>query len=471
MIEAISSLTGAARATAPPAGDDAVTRVPPQPKTIRETGLEPTFLAELVAKTLYTTGKIHLPVLTGRLRLSINVVRQLLDILQGEQLAEVAGRGDSDLDVHYQLTGPGRARAAEYLAHNGYVGPAPVPLGAYRELVLRQSRRHGQVSRVGAAELAAAFADDCLEPEVRELIGAALQSSRSLLLYGPSGSGKTTLARKLAQLQQGVVAVPYAIMVEHDIVLCHDPLVHPAPSAAQLRQSEERRSADSRYALCQRAVVVAGAELDAGMLDLRYDQAAGAYRAPAHFLANNGLLVIDDLGRQRMPIADLLGRWSAPLECGADQLTLRGGHTLSVPFDVTLVLTSNLTPQLLLDDTLMRRVGYKIHVGALSQARYRALFRSQCRSAGVAYDEEAISYLIDHLHIPAGRALLVSYPAELLGRIADFANYHASAPRLTIAALEQAWVSMFGSGAGVASPAHPFVPSRAPQGDPLAERI
>ena len=58
--------------------------------------------------------------------------------------------------------------------------------------------------------MAAAFAEDFLEPEVRDLLGAALQSSRSLLLHGPSGSGKTTLARMLVRLDaptEGAVEV------------------------------------------------------------------------------------------------------------------------------------------------------------------------------------------------------------------------------------------------------------------------
>ncbi|UUZ51327.1 hypothetical protein LP420_18770 [Massilia sp. B-10] len=110
---------------------------------------------------------------------------------------------------------------------------------------------------------------------MRDLVGAAMQSSRSMLLHGPSGSGKSLLARKLGLLQQGIVAVPYAILVSHDIVLVHDPLLHLAP-ATQSRQSEERRSSDSRWALCQRPLIQVGAELSAEMLDLRHDASAQA---------------------------------------------------------------------------------------------------------------------------------------------------------------------------------------------------
>ena len=452
--------------------DEAVTRMPPQPKTVSDTGLEPSLLVELVSKAIYAVGRIHLPVLAGKLKLSINVLREVIGAMIAEQLVEVALRGDSDLDVYYQLTGNGRARATEYLARCRYAGPAPVTLESYCELVLRQSSRHARVGRISMADMAAAFADDVIERQVRDLAGAALQSSRSLLLYGPSGSGKTTLARKLGQMQQGLVAVPYAILVDTAIVLLHDPLVHLAPPPLQTRQSEDRRSTDSRWALCQRPLVQVGAEFAADMLDLRLNKETGVYHAPPHLMANNGILVVDDLGRQRMPTADLLNRWSAPFDSGTDQLTMDGGHKLCVPFDVTVLFATNIAPHLLLDESSMRRVGYKIHVGALAESAYRVLLRRQCRLAGIDYDEEVVDHLIHRLHAPAGRALLAGYPAELLGRIVDFASFAGAAPRMTVAAVEQAWVSMFaGTGSGAPAPAQPPVPYFAACGDSLLEKI
>lgn len=465
MIEVEAGAPGAA-------GEDPGIRLPPAPKTVAETGLERSLIVELVCKAMFSTGKMHLPVLTGRLRLSINVLREVLGAMVADQLVEVAARGDSDLDVHYQLTSIGKRAAADWLARCRYAGPAPVTLAAYRELVLRQSLQHAQRGGVRSADLDAVFADDFVEPDVRKLLGAALQSSRSLLLHGPSGSGKTTLARKLGQLQQGLVAVPFAILVDQHIVLVHDKLLHLPPTLAQARASDERRGSDSRWALCQRPMIEVGAELEATMLDLRYDQAAGVYHAPPHLMANNGMLLVDDLGRQPMATTDLLNRWAGPLDSGADHLTLNGGHKVRVPFDVTLVFATNLAPQLLLDDSSMRRLGYKIHVGALSDASYRALFRRQCRLARIECDEGVLDYLVTHVHRSAGRALLASTPRELLGRVADFASFAGTEPRLSGPALEQAWSSMFAlCPVGAVAASRPSVSYLAEAGDPLLERI
>jgi len=474
MIEAETSAAKTAESLPPQPGAAAepMASVPPQPKTVRETGLEQSLIVELISKAIYAAGKMHLPIISGRLRLSINVLREVLDHMLIEQMVEVTWRGESDLDIQYQLTPVGKQRAVEYSARCRYIGPAPVTLQAFRDLCQRQSSRHLQAARPGAAAMAAAFAEDSLDSTVCELLGAALQSSRSLLLYGPSGSGKSTLARKLGQLQQGLVAVPYAILADQQIIQFYDPLVHLAPSPLHQRQGENQRSVDTRWSLCQRPVVQVGAELSHAMLDLRYDSASGAWQAPPHFMANGGMLLIDDLGRQRVDPAELLNRWTGPLDLGSDQLTVEGGHKIAVPFDATLVFITNFAPQRLLDESSMRRLGYKIQIGALTEANYRALFRHQCRVLRIACDEAVVEHLLARLHPQAGRALLACYPRELLGRICDFASFAGSAPRLTVPALEQAWSSMFaGSSSGASAPALPPASLCAAGADPLFERI
>lgn len=423
--------------------------LPRQPRTVRDTGLEARLVSALTIKIMHTSGKIPLSLLTGRLRLAVSVVREVLQGLVAEQLAEVAWQGDSDIDVHYQLTAFGQRAAAEYLAESRYIGPAPVTLDAYRSVVEQQSLRQSDAPRVTPAELHAMLAEDGIEPAVRELIGAALHSNRPLMLHGPSGSGKTTLARKFARLRQEPVAIPYAVLVNHEVVQIYDPDLHPAP--VQPRALEERRSCDARWVLCQRPLVHVGAELARDMLELRIDAASGVLRAPPQLLANNGLLVLDDIGRQRVPAADVLHRWLGALENSTEHIAVPGGASHAVPFDVSLVLVTSLAPQAVLDESCMRRVGYRIPVGPLSEAGYRALLWRQCRLRGIDADEGAIDYLINELHRRTRRPLLAAWPHELLGRIADFAGFAGHAPHFDVNSVAQAWSSLFGSCAALES--------------------
>lgn len=424
-------------------GDEPASILPRQPRNVRDTGLEARLVTALTVKIMHASGKIPLSLLTGRLRLAVSVVREVLQGLVAEQLAEVAWQGDSDIDVQYQLTGFGQRAAAEYLAESRYIGPAPVTLDAYRRIVEQQSLRQPGAARVTPAELQANLAEDGIDPAVRDLIGAALHSNRPLMLYGPSGSGKTTLARKFARLRQEPVAIPYAVLVNHEIVQIYDPELHPAP--LQPRTLDDRRSCDARWTLCQRPLVHVGAELTGDMLDMRTDAANGVLRAPPHLLANNGLLVLDDIGRQRVPASEVLHRWLGALESGADHVAVPGGASHALPFDVSLVLVTSLAPQAVLDESCMRRVGYRIPVGPLSEAGYRAQLWRQCRLRGIDADEGAIDYLINELHRRTRRPLLAAWPHELLGRIADFAGFAGHAPRLDVNSVAQAWSSLFGS--------------------------
>lgn len=430
-----------------PADANLMPPLPPQPKSLRETGLERQLVVELIAKLLFVDGRTHLSALTTRLRLSLNVLREVLDFMVGEQVVEVAWRGESDIEVQYQLTGSGKQRATAFLERCAYIGAAPVTLEAYRAMVARQSWR-AQEQRIGSDDLAAVLGGAHAGPGMLDVVGAALHSGRSLLLYGPPGSGKSTLALQLGQLLHGLVAVPYAIVAGLDIIQLYDPAQHlpPAPQhVSHARQALERRSTDIRWVLCQRPVIHVGAELDAGMLELRHDAGGGCYQAPPHVRANNGMLVVDDLGRQRLSAPELLTRLMQPLARGVDQLGLPGGVKLSMPFDNALVLATNVPPGELLDPALLRRIGYKVHVGPLADSAYRALFRQQCHLAGIGVDETVLQHLLQQLHGAGGRPLLASYPQELLSRISDFAGFAGSAPRLTVAALEQAWASLFAS--------------------------
>lgn len=418
-------------------------QLPAQPKTLRDTGLEQRMVLDLAAKALSLHGKTHLSGLSSHLKLPASILREVLDAMQAERLVENEWRGETDLDFQYQLTQSGRQYAADCMAVSRYAGPAPVTLQAYADVLAQQSARGRSAERITAGDMQAAFAGDCLPAAVRDTIGAAMHAGRSLLLYGAPGSGKTTLARKLGRLQPGAIAVPYALVVERQIVQLFDPAVHAAPEPLQARLNAERRSVDNRWALCQRPVVIVGAQLDEAALELRLDQATGVLHAPVQLQANGGMLVVDDLGRQRGGGAAILDRLSCALESGFDQVALHGSHKLNIPFDAMTVFATNLDPRALLDEAQMRRIDYKAHVGALPEAGYRQLFRQQCRMQGIECDEAALDYLVGRLHTAARRPLLAGYPRELLARITEFAGYAGMAPRLTVAALDQAWASMF----------------------------
>jgi len=431
---------------------------PGSPRSVRETGLPVSLLGELVGKLILLSGKTPLATLSTRLHLSINVLREVLDLLVAEHVLEVAWRGDSELDVQFQLTSAGRQRASAWLEHCAYVGPAPVTLAAYAAQVERQA---AQMLSLCAEDLAAELRDAFLAPAQQRVLGAALYAGRTVLLHGPSGSGKSTLARRLGSLLQGVVALPHALLIGSDIVQLYDALLHRAPQPYQLRQLGEPRQMDPRWILCQRPVLTLDAEFSAAQLALQPDAQGGCYRAPPQLQANNGLLIVDDLGRQRMPAADLLNHLTLAQELGRCPVTAAHASPVSVVCRLQLVFVTSMAPAALLDASALRRVSYKVGIGALDALNYRTLFRHRCVSREVVFDDAALRYLIEELHGRSGLPLLASYPDEIVGRIRDFAAFLGEPARVTVAALDQAWVSMFATDLA-AHPAHPANPAEPP---------
>src|SRR4029453_8719273 len=86
---------------------------------------------------------------------------------------------------------------------------------------------------------------------------------------------------------------------------------------------EDHHPFDHRWVRCRRPLVTVGGELTMSALELGFNHAFGFYTAPLQALANGGVLVIDDFGRQHASPRDLLNRWIVPLESRKDFLSLR----------------------------------------------------------------------------------------------------------------------------------------------------
>ena len=99
--------------------------LPSPPRTVEDTGLHVLFLVELAAKILFLRGRLRLTELSQHLKLPATVVDAVLSFMRTERICEVARRGETDGDVHYNLTDTG-----SWVVHGGY-GTDRSPVGPH----------------------------------------------------------------------------------------------------------------------------------------------------------------------------------------------------------------------------------------------------------------------------------------------------------------------------------------------------
>jgi hypothetical protein len=407
------------------------------PRQLRRTGIRKGVLADLALKILYLQGEMTLIELSDHICLGTGVVEELFQFLRKEQLCEVKGMSIGSHRI--AATTAGKHRGAELLSINHYAGPAPVSLSDYSARVGMQSVRH---TRIQPSDIMRAVYPLVLDQEILLRLGTAVVSGASIFLYGPAGTGKTSLATRIPDIYNDHVWVPYAVEIDGQIIAVYDPGVHKSVANANASDDPNEES-DRRWVLCRRPCVVAGGELSAEMLDLQFNNVTRFYTAPLQVKANNGVLLLDDFGRQRMRPEELLNRWMTPLDRRIDFLTLAGGKKFELPFDLFVVFSTNLDPLQLADDAFLRRIPNKIHLDYATRDQFLEIFRSECQLRMLNYDQDAAEYLADYITEEMRQPFCQCYARDLINQISWTANYQGLEPQLTREILEQACRAYF----------------------------
>jgi hypothetical protein len=414
---------------------------PVMPGSIEETGVSRSTLQALLLKGIYRGGVDSLPGLVELLKLPSHVIGWLLEEAIEQKLLKVtgaSGRGTIPV-LTYSLTAGGRGAVSEAIEKNRYIGPAPVSLQAYAERVQRQrlSGEQGQPSRIRNA-----LSDLVLGDEIIEQVGPAIAAGRSILFYGPPGNGKSSIAKRIGRVFADIIHLPYCIEVEGQIIKIFDPKVHDEvaaphpPGGPQVKLRHE--DYDHRWVACRRPVVVAGGEFSLDMLDLRYLEESNFYEAPLHIKAVGGTFVIDDFGRQIVKPKDLLNRWMIPLEEKIDYLKLHTGATFAVPFDELVLFCTNLSPDDLMDAAFLRRIPYKIKLGAPSIERFRNILHREAEARGLAFTQSQFDWLINELQGHRRFSLACYQPRFIVDHILETCTFWKRPTQVTEALLIKA---------------------------------
>jgi predicted ATPase with chaperone activity len=418
---------------------------PPAARSAIDTGIPDAFLEDLLAKHLYFAGPSSTEHLSDRTGLSFDVIDTLIAQMKVDKHVEVTSATHiGEISYRFRLTERGEQRAQEALAKSGYVSVAPVTLDDYVEVIRKQSLR---LAPPAPGRILEALSQFVLGQDVLDGLARALHSGRATLIFGASGNGKTAIIEQFARHADDTVIIPHALYIHGHVVRIFDAAVHtPAErddemvdTSGILKPTWRDSQFDKRWIRVRRPVVVVGGELTQESLELSFDPVARFYQAPPHVKAQDGVFVVDDFGRQRIRPEELLNRWILPMERGSDLLTLHSGESFAIPFEITLMFSTNLSPSDLVDEAFLRRIPYKVNLPSPQPEQFKEILRRICAARGVGYTEESLDYLVTRLYAadfgfePRG-----AYPRDLVQIIQDSARFDGSQPVLTGEMIERA---------------------------------
>ena len=146
--------------------------------------------------------------------------------------------------------------------------------------------------------------------------------------------------------------------------------------------------------------------------------------------ALGGCFVIDDFGRQLVSPANLLNRWIVPLESRIDYLKLHTGKSFSIPFDELVIFSTNLEPADLMDPAFLRRLPYKIRIGAPSVDLYRQIFTKECKTHGIHLPDETFETIVHKIQREKQIELAAYQPRFLIEQVVGSCRFMQQESRL-----------------------------------------
>ncbi len=407
--------------------------IPAIPQTFAELGISENLVLDLVLRRMMIEGFSNLARLSKSLCLSIPIVDLAFKHMRQQQLVEIKGMAGND--YNFALSAAGKQLGSERFQVSQYAGACPVSLKDYGAAVRAQAAK----VNVDREILRGAFSDLVVSDRMLDQLGPAIISQNSIFIYGPTGNGKTSLAERMLRVYKDAVLIPYAVEVDNQIISLYDPVVH-----HPLDHDDEE--IDPRWIVCKRPCILVGGELIPSMLEMRLDESSGIYAAPLQMKANNGILLIDDFGRQLMSPRDLLNRWIVPLDRRVDYLTLRYGVKFQIPFESMVVFSTNLEPSDLADEAFLRRIHNKILVEAVDVQAFDQIFGRVVKARNIDAEPDSAEYL-RKLCLREGRTeLRACYPADICTILTSIGRYEGRPPLMTKPELERATSLYFAKG-------------------------
>ena len=402
---------------------------PPEPTSIDEMKIPEQFIEDMILKLLAMKGARTEHQITWELKIPKSIVTNFMKDLVKRKLV-----GPPPSNPNAFICGSeGKERAEDASRSTRYLGPVPVDIEEYISMIRRQV---GRPHTFNQDDIEDAFSKIVMYDKVmKDRIGPAVRSQRSILLYGAPGNGKTIIGKCLTSLLKSDLMIPYSIFAHGQIIKLYDPSVHKLVVEDEYQEYDiekgEEHQFDMRWAIIKVPYVEVATEFTLEGFELSYNAYAKYYDMATHVKANGGVFFIDDFGRQRGKAEDYLNRLITPLQSREDILSLSStGGQIRVPFFCIPLFSSNLTLDRIGDEAFLRRFKYKILAISPDDQALREIFQFECSRVGVPYNEDSYVHFLSKLR-EKGKFNRSCLANDICSKILDYCKFWDKEPTLS----------------------------------------
>ena len=158
---------------------------PPEPESMAKLDIPDTVIAGLILRLMYMNSRMVAHEIAAEVCLPYyNIVEPILAELKESRLIEITHGDMASVSYVYSITEAGRQRALQYFEQTTYVGPAPISVESYTQIIAEQSLR--QIT-VHADRLHDAFRGLVFDDKILDQVGPAVNSAaRSSFMARPA---------------------------------------------------------------------------------------------------------------------------------------------------------------------------------------------------------------------------------------------------------------------------------------------
>jgi hypothetical protein len=115
---------------------------PPEPELRDKLDISDTVISGLIMRLIYMNSRMVAHEIAAEICLPFyNIVEPILNELKESRLIEITSGEMAAISYVYSITDAGRTRAQQYFEQTTYVGPAPISVNAYTQIIAEQSLR------------------------------------------------------------------------------------------------------------------------------------------------------------------------------------------------------------------------------------------------------------------------------------------------------------------------------------------